>query len=66
MYWGEGPTPVEEIASRAGWDQLKAVQNNQIFNADSNAITRPGPRLMDAVRDLFNFINGVAEEAPAA
>lgn len=66
MYWGEGPTPVEEIASRAGWDQLKAVKNNQIFNADSNAITRPGPRLMDAVRDLFSFINGDAEEAPAA
>ena len=66
MYWGEGPTPVEEIVSRAGWDQLKAVQNGQIFNADSNAITRPGPRLMDAVKDLFNFINGISEEAPAA
>ena len=66
MYWGEGPTPVEEIASRAGWDQLKAVKNNQIFNADSNAITRPGPRLMDAARDLFSFISGDAEEAPAA
>ena len=66
MYWGEGPTPVEEIASRAGWDQLKAVKNNQIFNADSNAITRPGPRLMDAVRDLFSFISGDVEEAPAA
>ena len=40
MYWGEGPTPVEEIASRAGWDQLKAVQNGKISNADSNEITR--------------------------
>ena len=66
MYWGEGPTPVEEIASRAGWDQLTAVQNNRIFNADSNAITRPGPRLMDAVKDLFNFISGEEEEVPAA
>ncbi len=66
MYWGEGPTPVEEIASRAGWDQLKAVQNGQIFNADSNEITRPGPRLMDAVKALFDFVYGTAEEAPAA
>ena len=66
MYWGEGPTPVEEIASRAGWDQLKAVQNGQIFNADSNEITRPGPRLMDAVKALFDFVYGAAEEAPAA
>ena len=66
MYWGEGPTPVEEIASRAGWDQLKAVQNGQIFNADSNEITRPGPRLMDAVKALFDCVYGAAEEAPAA
>jgi iron complex transport system substrate-binding protein len=67
MYWGEGPTPVEEIRGRAGWDQLKAVKNNQIFNADSNAITRPGPRLMDAVQALYDFVYGAeAEEAPAA
>ena len=66
MYWGEGPTPVEEIASRAGWDQLKAVQNGKIFNADSNEITRPGPRLMDAVKALFDFVYGAVEEAPAA
>lgn len=66
MYWGEGPTPVEEIMSRAGWDQLKAVQNGQIFNADSNEITRPGPRLMNAVQALYDFVYGAAEEAPAA
>ena len=67
MYWGEGPTPVEEIMGRAGWDQLKAVKDNQVFNADSNAITRPGPRLMDAVIALYEFVYGTAaEEAPAA
>ena len=66
MYWGEGPTPVEEIVSRPGWEGLKAVQNNQVFNADSNAITRPGPRLMDAVKDLYNFVYGAEEEVPAA
>ncbi len=66
MYWGEGPTPVEEIKSRAGWDVLTAVQNDQIFNADSNAITRPGPRLKDAVEALYDFVYGTAEEVPAA
>ena len=66
MYWGEGPTPVEEIMSRAGWDQLKAVKNGQVFNADSNAITRPGPRLMDAEEALYDFVYGAEEEVPAA
>ena len=67
MYWGEGPTPVEEVKGRAGWDQLKAVQNDQVFNADQNEITRPGPRLIDAAVALYAFVYGEgAEEAPAA
>ena len=67
MYWGEGPTPVEEIKGRPGWEALHAVLNNQIFNADSNAITRPGPRLMEAAEALFEFVSTPAdEEVPAA
>ena len=67
MYYGEGPTPVEEIVSREGWGDLKAVKNGAILNAESNAISRPGPRLKDAAIELYNFINGIgAEEAPAA
>ena len=67
MYYGEGPTPVEEIMGRAGWDVLKAVQNGQVFNADTNSFTRPGPRLAEAAEALFEFISAPAEEeAPAA
>ena len=67
MYYGEGPTPVEEIMGREGWQDLKAVKNGQVFNAESNAISRPGPRLKDAAIELFNFINSTAEaEIPAA
>ena len=63
MYYGEGPTPVEEIKSRAGWDALKAVQNDDILNADSNEISRPGPRLVDAAQTLFSFITEAADNA---
>ena len=67
MYYGEGPTPVEEILGREGWGDLKAVKNGTILNAESNAISRPGPRLKDAAIELYNFINGIdAEEVPAA
>lgn len=67
MYYGEGPTPVEEILGREGWAELKAVAAGDILNADSNAVSRPGPRLKDAAIELYNFINGAdAEEAPAA
>ena len=67
MYYGEGLTPVEEIMSRENWDQLKAVQNGAIFNADNNTISRPGPRLKDAAIELFNFLIELeAAEEPAA
>ena len=66
MYYGEGPTPVEEIKSRAGWDVLKAVQNDAIFNADSNEVSRPGPRLKDAAEALDTFVTGEEALSPAA
>ena len=67
MYYGEGPTPVQEILGREGWGDLKAVKNEAVLNAESNAISRPGPRLKDAAIELYNFINGIeAEEVPAA
>lgn len=66
MYFGEGPTPVEEILGRKGWEGLKAVKNQQVFNADSNAMSRPAPRLVNAAQALFDFVYGAAEEAPAA
>ncbi len=55
-YYGEGPKPDEEILSRKGWEGITAVKNNEIYNADSDMITRPGPRLVDAVKDFYNFI----------
>ena len=68
MYYGEGPTPVEEIMGREGWQEMKAIVNGQVFNAsDSNALSRPGPRLKDAAVELYDFIYGESEALePAA
>lgn len=65
-YYGEGPTPVEEIMGRAGWEQVTAIVNGAVFNADNNQITRPGPRLVDAAQALLEFITADPAEAPAA
>lgn len=56
MDYGEGPTPVEEILGREGWQNLKAVKNGAIFNADSDQVSRPGPRLKDAALALSAFV----------
>ncbi|MBR6030017.1 MAG: ABC transporter substrate-binding protein [Clostridia bacterium] len=65
MYDGEGPRPEEEIASRKGWNKLKAVRNHRILCMDSNEITRPGPRLLDAAKQLIDFVYGEAQDDAA-
>ena len=66
MYYGEGPTPVEEIMGREGWQELKAVKNEAVFNADSNEGSRPGPRLVDAAQALYDFVYGEEKTEKAA
>ena len=66
MYYGEGPTPVDEIMNRKGWQELKAVKNGAVFNADSNEVSRPGPRLVDAAQALYDFVYGEKETEKAA
>ncbi len=56
MYFGEGPKPEEEIMGREGWQDMKAIKNGTVLNADSNEISRPGPRLADAVSTLYDFV----------
>ena len=58
MDYGDGPSPVEEIKGRAGWEALKAIAGDAVYNADSNAVSRPGPRLKDAAVELFHFVYG--------
>lgn len=58
MYYGEGPTPEEEILSRAGWENVTAVQNGAILNLQNNELSRPAPRLADGAQMLFAFVQG--------
>ncbi|MBR3867455.1 MAG: hypothetical protein IKM54_06655, partial [Butyricicoccus sp.] len=57
LYCGEGPTPAEEILSRAGWESIPAVSNHKILNLANNELSRPGPRLADGAQTLFDFIS---------
>lgn len=61
-YYGEGELPVDEIASREGWQDLKAVKNGAIYNADADMTSRPGPRLLDAAQALADFVHGMETE----
>ena len=58
MYYGEGPTPVEEIASRAGWENVTAVKDGKILNLQNTELSRPAPRLAEGAKALYDFVYG--------
>ena len=58
MYYGEGPTPEEEILSRTGWENVTAVKDGKILNLQNNELSRPGPRLADGAQAMYDFVYG--------
>lgn len=48
--------PAEQVLNRKGWAEVNAVKNKQVFDVDSDATTRPGPRLVDGVEELAKTI----------
>ena len=50
-------TSAEQVASRAGWGDLKAVKDNQIFSFDDNLVSRPGPRLLEGLEALAKILH---------
>lgn len=58
MDFGDGQTPVQEIESRPGWEQVTAVKEKQILNDPESVFSRPGPRLKEAALKLYAFVYG--------
>lgn len=61
MYFGEGPTPEEEILARPGWENVTAVKNEAILNLRNNELSRPAPRLAEGAQMLYDFVYGTEE-----
>ena len=46
---GESP---ETVMARPGWGSISAVKNDRIYVIDPDIVSRPGPRLVDALETL--------------
>jgi iron complex transport system substrate-binding protein len=57
--WGVTP---ESVSERPGWDAISAVSEAKIFPFDGNIISRPGPRLADALEQMFEALHGETAE----
>jgi iron complex transport system substrate-binding protein len=50
-----GITP-ESIAQRPGWENLSAVKNGNVLPFNDDLVSRPGPRLVDALEELARLL----------
>jgi iron complex transport system substrate-binding protein len=46
----------ESIAQRPGWENLSAVKNGQVLPFNDDLVSRPGPRLVDALEELAKLL----------
>ncbi len=44
--------PVGDILKRANWSAIDAIKNNKVYMLDSDMLSRSGPRLVDAARQI--------------
>ena len=43
---------VDSVKARPGWSAIDAVKNNKIFAINADIVSRPGPRIVDALEQL--------------
>ncbi len=47
----------DEVIARENWQELTAVKNNQVYNVDNDMVSRPGPRVIRGLRQLFDILH---------
>ena len=48
--------PEELIYARSGWTELNAVKNKEIYDVNSDTVTRPGPRLIEGLKEVAEAV----------
>ena len=48
--------PVEQVLSRKGWENVSAIQNKRVYDVNSDAVTRSGPRLVEGLEELASVV----------
>ena len=45
-----------DFQKRNGWKEIRAVKNNRIYLLDSDIVSGPGPRIIDAVKHIAGLV----------
>ena len=52
--YGGDPT---QVYQRAGWSGIAALQSHRVYNINPDIISRPGPRLVDALEQIAKMLH---------
>ncbi|EEG78274.1 ABC transporter substrate-binding protein [Dethiobacter alkaliphilus] len=47
-------TPRDDILANSNWQGINAVQNGRVYNINDDVVTRPGPRIVEGLEELYN------------
>jgi iron complex transport system substrate-binding protein len=50
-------TTAEQVAARTGWETIQAVKAGQVLPFNDDTVSRPGPRLVDALEELVRILH---------
>ncbi|GAB4074013.1 ABC transporter substrate-binding protein [Barrientosiimonas marina] len=54
--YGTDNDPVEQVTNRDGWEDMTAIKNDQVYQIDSDIVSRPGPRLVDGAKEIAKVV----------
>lgn len=50
-------TTISSVKDRPGWSSINAVRNSRLYYIDDDIISRPGPRMADAIEELYSILH---------
>lgn len=48
--------PVEQVLNRDGWGEVTAVKEEQVFDVQSDLVSRSGPRLVEGAKEMAKVV----------
>ena len=42
------------------WGDISAIRNKRVYSIETDVISRPGPRIVDGMEEIFKFIHGMS------
>ncbi|NLM46570.1 MAG: cobalamin-binding protein [Firmicutes bacterium] len=48
----------DQVMAKAGWQSLSAVKNGRVYDVSSDPVSRPGPRFVQGLEELYGIFSG--------